>query len=119
LSSLRLGSANPSDRGDAYRLGGDEVGLIIQDCPREKGITIVRNACLLLQQERLQFHGKELSPVSIAAGLIVTDTPSANAEQLRREADMSMYKAKEFTKTQSPRPSSLNVGGEEAVQLFN
>jgi diguanylate cyclase (GGDEF)-like protein len=105
-----------ADRGDAYRLGGDEVGVIIPACPREEVIKIIRRACLLLQREHLQFDGKELPAVSIAAGLVVNTTPAVGAEQLRRAAEMSMYKAKEFTKGQSSRPSSWNVSGEDAVQ---
>jgi diguanylate cyclase (GGDEF)-like protein len=106
-----------TDRGAAYRLGGDEVGLIVPACSREEATKIVGRACLLLQQESLQFDHKELPPLSIAAGLIVSASPATSTEQLRKGAEMSMYRAKKFTREQSPRPSSWSVVGEDTVQV--
>jgi diguanylate cyclase (GGDEF)-like protein len=107
-----------TDRGDAYRLGGDEVGVIVPACPLNVGIDIIRRACLLLQQEHLQFEGEGLPPVSIAAGIIVSSTPADSAEQLRKLAEASMYKAKKFTKEHALGRSSWNVAGVDEVQVI-
>src|SRR5206468_7581159 len=65
-----------ADRGDGYCLGGDEVGLIMPRCSREEAIKTVSHACLLLQEEHLQVDSERLPPVSIAAGLAVSYTPT-------------------------------------------
>ena len=108
-----------ADRGDGYCLGGDEVGLILPRCSREEAVKTICHACLLLQKEHLQFKGEKLSDVSIAAGLAVSSTPVTTSEQLRKAGEDSMYKAKRFTKSLSPRSSSWNISGEDEVHLVD
>lgn len=106
------------DRGDGYRLGGDEVGLIIRGCRLEDAMKTIKQICLLVEGERLSLPaGTKIPPVSVAAGIVVSTTPSSTTEQLRNAAEISMYKAKKFTTQQSPRRSSWNVSGQDAVQL--
>jgi diguanylate cyclase (GGDEF)-like protein len=106
-----------SDAGDAYRLGGDEVGIILIGGSSDDLAAIVRRACVLLQHEALRFDGQELSRLSIAAGINVSRTPSDDAQKFRKDAESSMYKAKDHTRNHSPRPSSLNVCGTERIEI--
>lgn len=107
-----------TDRGDAYRLGGDEVGVILSLSSREEATLVVRQVCLLFMSERLRYRESEITEVSIAAGMVITSDPAATVQVLRENADKEMYRAKKFTKNRSPRPSSLAVEGENEIQLF-
>lgn len=111
-------AASLADRGEAYRLGGDEVGVILPGVSLAQAITVVREASLRLMSERLRYGELEIPRVSIASGMVVTSSPATTVQVLRETADHAMYKAKEFTKDRRPRPSSLVVEGENDIQLF-
>lgn len=111
-------AASLGDQGDAYRLGGDEVGVILSGTTLAGAEKIVRQASVLLMNERLREGDRDIPKVSVAAGIVIADGPDHTIEALRRAADDAMYRAKEFTAGREPRPSSLAVEGEGKIRLF-
>jgi diguanylate cyclase (GGDEF)-like protein len=111
-------AAGLPDQGDAYRLGGDEVGVILSGVSAAEAATVIRRVCLLLMSESLQYEGNKISKVSIAGGMVIASNAATSAQGLRERADREMYRAKQFTKDMSPRPSSLAVENETEIQLF-
>ena len=69
--------------------------------PTASAVTADTNGINVLQNERLKFDSKELPFLSIAAGINVGTMPSDDARKFRKDAEVSMYKAKAFTKEDS------------------
>lgn len=107
-----------ADRADAYRLGGDEVGIILSSFLKADAVALVKKICLLLMGERLRYLETELPKVSVAAGMVITLNPSDSVRDLRQKADKQMYRAKASTKSKPHRPSSLAIEGENDIQEF-
>jgi diguanylate cyclase (GGDEF)-like protein len=107
-----------ADLGDAYRLGGDEVGVILSGISQSEATRVVRQVSLLLMIERLRSGELEIPRVSIATGMVITSDPTASVDVLRASADRAMYRAKEFAKGLPGRPSSLAIDGESEIQLI-
>ena len=112
-------STGLDDKADAYRLGGDEVGIVLSSTSRSDAVAMVRKVCLLLMSEHLRYNDLVLPRVSIAAGMVVTPNPSDSVLDLKNKADHEMYKAKEFTNDKPSRPSSLAIASENDVQEFH
>jgi len=70
--------------------------------PTASAVTADTNGINFLQNERLKFDSKELPFLSIAAGINVGTMPSDDARKFRKDAEVSMYKAKAFTKRGLP-----------------
>ena len=107
-----------ADKADAYRLGGDEVGVILPSLSKVEAVTILKKVCVLLMSERLRHRDSELPRVSIAIGMVITSDPSSSVLDLRQKADKHMYRAKVFTKDRPSRPSSLAIDGDDNIQEF-
>jgi diguanylate cyclase (GGDEF)-like protein len=110
-------AAGLPDQGDAYRLGGDEVGVILPGASAAAA-KAVKQMCVLLMNETLRFGEKPLPPLSVACGMVIASDVGAAAHVLRESAERAMYRAKERTKDMSPRPSSLALENEADIQLF-
>ena len=107
------------EQGDAYRLGGDEVGIILSGVSAADAAKVIKQMCVLLMSETLRYTGVEQLPaVSIACGMVMASDAAATAHVLRESAERAMYRAKERTKGMSPRPSSLALENEADIQLF-
>lgn len=107
-----------ADRAEAYRLGGDEAGIILSTFSKEDALAVVKNVCLLFMGEHLRYRDSNLPRVSIAAGMVMTSNPSHLVPELRKSADTQMYRAKGFTKTKTPRPSSLAIEDDNDIREF-
>lgn len=112
-------STGLADRADAYRLGGDEVGIILSDISEDDAVAMVKNVCLLFMGDRLLYLGSDLPRLSISAGMVTASSPSRSVHALRDGADTQMYRAKESTKTKTPRPSSLAIEDHSDIQEFH
>ena len=106
------------DRGDAYRIGGDEVVVLMGGQSLVQASSVIRRACLLLKGETIRHKGAVLPAVSIATGLVLVTSPGDSPAEVKRLADEAMYRAKEFGRGRSPRPSALMVHGEESVRTY-
>jgi diguanylate cyclase (GGDEF)-like protein len=108
-----IGAALES-RGEAYRVGGDEVIAIIHD-NKDSVLKILKKACLLLMSERLQHQDRELPSLSISVGIAIAIDPGVVPDDLRRRADMAMYRAKATTRQDGTRPSAIAVDGDDKI----
>jgi diguanylate cyclase (GGDEF)-like protein len=100
------------DRGQAYRLGGDEVLVILPNHDVPAAVQLLRLACAKLMSERLErMDGSQR--LSIAAGVITSCNPSVSPTDLRAAADKVQYRAKEQSKQSTPRPSVIAIEGQE------
>jgi len=109
-------AAGLPDQGDAYRLGGDEVGIILPGASAAEAAKAINQMCVLLMSETLRYERSEQLPaVSVACGLVIASDPASSGHVLRESAEREMYRAKKFTKDKSLRPSSLAVENETDV----
>ncbi len=99
------------DRGQAYRLSGDEVLVVLPAHDTEAAVGLLEGASKKLMSERLDLKGG--SPlVSIAAGIVTCTDPGASPTKLRSSADEVQYRAKHRSKETSPRPSVIAIEGQ-------
>jgi diguanylate cyclase (GGDEF)-like protein len=75
------------------RLGGDEFAILMEDIRgNEDAIRVARRVCEVLH-EPVRVDGKELY-TSVSVGIAVSDGRYAEADELLRDADIAMYRAK-------------------------
>jgi diguanylate cyclase (GGDEF)-like protein/PAS domain S-box-containing protein len=80
----------------AARLGGDEFAILIEDVASRDDITLL--AMRILESLRLAVRPGTRSSASAGSLGIAFDEPDITSEQLLRNADIAMYKAKESGK---------------------
>ena len=108
-----------ADRGQAYRVGGDEVVAILPSTNAESAKEMFGNACRLAMGGEMQFAGQRIPPVSISVGVATTIEPTKKFRELRGEADRAMYRAKEKARQSKPCPSAISeLQGEVSVIPF-
>jgi diguanylate cyclase (GGDEF)-like protein len=106
-----------ADRGEAYRLGGDEVLAIIPGHHLDAAVPLLRSACMKLMNEQIIPTSPELL-LSISVGLVMTCDSSVSPTALREKADQVQYKAKQASKETIPRPSVIAVEGKDDMILI-
>jgi diguanylate cyclase (GGDEF)-like protein len=97
-----------ADRGQAYRVGGDEVVAILPSANAESAKELFGNVCRLVMGEEMLFAGQRIPPVSISVGLATTVEPAKKFAELRGEADRAMYRAKEKAHQSQPSSSAIS-----------
>jgi len=75
------------------RIGGDEFIAIIDDCASDAAARGVANSLIASLNDKMKFEDRELS-LSASIGIAMYPTDGQNASQLRRNADLAMYRAK-------------------------
>lgn len=108
------------DKGEAFRIGGDEVLVVLPGHSVDQASSVVWRAWKLLVTERLTHEGREFPHRSLCAGVVSVADPSTNAKDARRRADEEMYRAKRASKDVAEgtaRPSMLAVEGRDLVDL--
>ncbi len=96
-----------ADKGQAYRIGGDEVIAIMPCHDADEAKATLRKACLLLMGEKLEFAGRRLPRVSLSVGVTTTTDPKIKSTALREWADVAMYRAKEKGRGPGLPPSTI------------
>lgn len=76
------------------RAGGDEFIVILSPVEHDEVISII-GKCLQQMQKSFKVDGKEIS-MSVSVGVSFYPKDGTNAEVLIRNADIAMYRAKEF-----------------------
>lgn len=108
-----------ADKGEGYRVGGDEVIAILPSQGSEKAKEMFDKVCRLAMGEEMRFAGQTVPPVSISVGVATTTDPKKKFGELRKEADKALYRAKERAHQSKPRPSVISgVQGEVPVIPF-
>jgi diguanylate cyclase (GGDEF)-like protein len=75
------------------RLGGEEFGILLLDCSRDQGVTIANRIRLAIEATPIEADGCVVS-LSASVGVASTDTSGYGLQQLCREADAALYRAK-------------------------
>lgn len=75
------------------RLGGEEFGILLHECPRQQGMDIANRIRMAIAETPIR---KDECVVSISAsvGLASTDASGYTLQRLCKEADMALYRAK-------------------------
>lgn len=76
------------------RLGGDEFGVILQECDAVQALSIAQSICDRMEDFRFS-HGDKRFRVGASIGLVRLDGHWANKEAAMQAADTSCYAAKE------------------------
>jgi diguanylate cyclase (GGDEF)-like protein/PAS domain S-box-containing protein len=77
------------------RLGGDEFGLLLENCPLERGVTIASE--VIAQVNRLPFTWQERSyQIGISIGIVPIDAATESLSQALSQSDVACYTAKEL-----------------------
>jgi diguanylate cyclase (GGDEF)-like protein len=97
LSRLLLGSVR--NRDTLSRLGGDEFGMLLDNCPLDKAIVIANN--LLKTFEQFQFSwGQSCFTLGISIGVVPIDVNTTDIAGAMSAADSACYIAKESGRNQ-------------------
>ena len=77
----------------AARLGGDEFAILLEDAGTEQDVLAIVDRVLAALTVPFTVVGRELS-VSASMGVVTASGPGADVDQLVKDADLAMYKAK-------------------------
>ncbi len=86
-----LNSVRPHDL--VARLGGDEFAILVSGADAEEGATWVAKRIRGALTAPFFLDGRELA-LSASTGIAVSDSGDETADQLQRNADLAMYRAK-------------------------
>lgn len=95
------------DTGQAYRLGGDEVLVVL---PGDSSDAAVRKIQGVARQMVSGVEADRTS-ISIAAGIVCLTNQDQKPPAVRHEADIEQKRAKERSRLSSPRPSVIAIQG--------
>ncbi len=75
------------------RMGGDEFLVLIEDCAGQSAAQAVAQSLISALEEPVFLDGRQLW-ISASIGVALYPANGKNASQLRRNADLAMYRAK-------------------------
>lgn len=75
------------------RLGGDEFVVLLQDLARPEDVMLVAERITQRVGEPFEFDGQQIA-VTSSVGIAVGDETGRTADELLRDADLAMYRAK-------------------------
>ena len=81
------------DRDTLSRLGGDEFGLLLDNCPLAKGLEIAENILTRLRAYTFSWQGQHFQ-IGASIGVVEVSTAFNNIEALLNAADTACYTAK-------------------------
>lgn len=76
------------------RLGGDEFGLLLYNCPQEQAFSIANGLLAVIQDFHFAWEDKTFS-IGASIGLVTVNKSSGNAASLLSAADTACYAAKD------------------------
>ncbi|HEY4362788.1 MAG TPA: EAL domain-containing protein [Bryobacteraceae bacterium] len=85
------------ERSLVARIGGDEFVILVEDAAGEHLVEQLADSLLASMAEPVLWNGMRV-PVSASIGITVARATTASPEDLLREADLAMYRAKELGK---------------------
>ena len=77
------------------RIGGDEFGVLVHDCPIQRGEEIAAAIVDSISDMRFQWQGRHYS-ISTCVGISVIDAGSGDATIIVADADQALYRAKDL-----------------------
>jgi diguanylate cyclase (GGDEF)-like protein len=101
------------ENADGFRVGGDEVVVVMQGASADQARDRMRAVLLQLGKERVLVNGNEVAPfLTASCGIVSTEERTIDAEALVKRADDEMYRAKAKSKS-GTRQSVLAVEGRD------
>ena len=92
LANLFLSTVRQRDT--LGRLGGDEFGILLENCPLDKALRIANE--ILAAVDEFQFTwGENIFTLGVSIGAVPIDCSTADLPGMMRAADSACYKAKE------------------------
>lgn len=76
------------------RLGGDEFGVLIEDCKKESGLTVVRQLCDEIKRFQFKWN-KDTFKLTTSCGVVYLDTDTESVSAILQGADSACYAAKD------------------------
>ncbi|MBL3599802.1 MAG: EAL domain-containing protein [gamma proteobacterium endosymbiont of Lamellibrachia anaximandri] len=77
------------------RLGGDEFGLLLEDCPLEQAILLANKICENVKDFRFSWQEKTFT-IGVSIGIVSIDHESEGPESALSAADAACYVAKDL-----------------------
>ncbi len=77
------------------RLGGDEFGLLLENCPLERGVTIANEVVAQIKQMPFNWQGR-IYQIGVSIGLVLLNAATEGLAQALSQADMACYTAKDL-----------------------
>lgn len=75
------------------RLGGEEFGILLHECPRDQGLEIADRIRVAIGTTPIEKDGHGIW-ISASVGVAATDTSGYGLQRLCKEADAALYRAK-------------------------
>ncbi|MEX1237025.1 MAG: DUF1631 family protein, partial [Pseudomonadales bacterium] len=76
------------------RLGGDEFGLLIENCEKESGISVIKQLADAIRALRFEFEGHAYS-LTVSCGVVYVDKDIESVTSILRGADSACFSAKD------------------------
>ncbi len=109
--------ARPGLEHTLARLGGDEFTILLDGMRSAADATVVAERLLAAAARPFDVDGREIV-ISISVGLVMSDTRYQRAEDMVRDADTAMYRAKAQGKARCEVfDTSMLAAAEERMQL--
>lgn len=77
------------------RLGGDEFGVLLHNCPADKGVEVAEKVREAIQSYRFSWDGKQFA-IGVSIGLVVINGDAPDLAKLLSVADSACYTAKDL-----------------------
>jgi len=77
------------------RLGGDEFGLILENCPQDAAETIAKKITNEISNHQFMWDEKAFS-IGVSIGLVVLTEETEDATEVMKQADLACYTAKDL-----------------------
>ncbi|PWK92692.1 sensor domain-containing diguanylate cyclase [Fulvimonas soli] len=98
------------------RLGGEEFGILLPDCPRDQGLAIADRIRLAIEASSVDGDGVVVS-FSASVGLASTETSGYGLQRLCRDADAALYRAKRTGRNRVIADAEREEGGAPPVPI--
>ncbi len=76
------------------RLGGDEFGVLVEDCTLEDALRVANRLLSLVGEFRFSWQGRQFG-IGVSIGLVMLDDPVQSLADVLRHADLACYAAKD------------------------
>jgi diguanylate cyclase len=106
------------EKGDGYRMGGDEVLVLLPNHGLEKAKSLFKKLCQTVMNENPIYQRKSLGTLSLSVGIACTDDPEIGFKEFQNSADKQMYRAKEKVKKNSNISCAIACNGETSIELW-
>lgn len=106
-----------AEAGDAYRVGGDEVVIVLPKTSLADGAKLLGRILRGLSSQTVIREAQRFQ-LSACAGITAAIDPGETAKAVRARADAVQYMAKVHSKLTEPRLGALAVDGGDTIEEF-